>query len=516
MSQGPTESADSTGRPPRRTRWRRVLGVSIGLVCLWFIGRPVVFLAWASRADGYVELDVPAGYANDASGLEQTAMLETWPVPGDRQAAVDGLRQLFMRAQAEGLAISIAGSKHSMGGHTIAPGGIRLDMTSFRSMRLDEEAQVLRVGSGAVWSDVLQFLDPKGLSIAIMQSNDSFTVGGSVSVNCHGWQHGLPPISSSVLSFRILLADGQLMECSREQNSELFGLALGGYGLFGVLIDLDLRLVPNELYSTEAVVIESSELGPAFLERTLDSSVGMAAGRVSIAPGDFLETAVLSVLRRQKTDGPPAPVGDLANRGLRRTVFRASVGSAYGKELRWFLETSSARFGGAASTTRNTELAEGVEVYGNHDPSGTDILHEYFVPHATLSSFLEGAKPIFESSPADLLNITVRDIREDEDTFLRYADQGMFGLVMLFHQEGTEVGESAMGELSRDLIDLAHSLGGRHYLPYRLHASRGQFESCYPMAGEFFEAKRRYDPGELFQNQFYLRYGLPVVPDGDH
>ncbi|MFT7480849.1 MAG: FAD/FMN-containing dehydrogenase [Gammaproteobacteria bacterium] len=64
-----------------------------------------------------------------------------------------------------------------------------------------------------------------------------------------------------------------------------------------------------------------------------------------------------------------------------------------------------------------------------------------------------------------------------------------------------------MGALTRRLIDAAHALSGRYYLPYRPHATREQFERAYPMAREFFEAKRRYDPDELFTSRFYDRYG---------
>ena len=89
------------------------------------------------------------------------------------------------------------------------------------------------------------YLDKRGKSVAIMQSNNSFTVGGSISVNCHGWQYGKPPIASSVESIRMMLADGSIVDCSRTQNKELFSLALGGYGLFGVILDVDLRVVPK-------------------------------------------------------------------------------------------------------------------------------------------------------------------------------------------------------------------------------------------------------------------------------
>jgi hypothetical protein len=43
-------------------------------------------------------------------------------------------------------------------------------------------------------------------------------------------------------------------------------------------------------------------------------------------------------------------------------------------------------------------------------------------------------------------------------------------------------------------------------LPYRLHATPEQFYRCYPQAPEFFQLKRKYDPDELFQNEFYIKY----------
>jgi FAD/FMN-containing dehydrogenase len=98
-------------------------------------------------------------------------------------------------------------------------------------------------------------------------------------------------------------------------------------------------------------------------------------------------------------------------------------------------------------------------------------------------------------------------VNEDRDTFLRYADQQMIALVLLFVQDRTPAGEAQMEQLSGELIEAALESQGRYYLPYRLHATPEQFERAYPQAREFFELKRRYDPQELFQNQFYVKYG---------
>jgi FAD/FMN-containing dehydrogenase len=73
-----------------------------------------------------------------------------------------------------------------------------------------------------------------------MQSSSDFTVGGSVSVNCHGWPHGNPPIADSVHSLR-LVTTLEVIVYDRQQISELFRHVLGGYGLFGVITEVTLN-----------------------------------------------------------------------------------------------------------------------------------------------------------------------------------------------------------------------------------------------------------------------------------
>jgi FAD/FMN-containing dehydrogenase len=110
------------------------------------------------------------------------------------------------------------------------------DMLPFNQMSLDSKRRLLAVGAGARWADIVPFLDHQGLAVAVMQSNNDFTVGGSLSVNCHGWQHNSRPIASTVESFRLATAAGEIITCSRTENQELFTLVLGGYGLFGVIL----------------------------------------------------------------------------------------------------------------------------------------------------------------------------------------------------------------------------------------------------------------------------------------
>jgi len=79
-----------------------------------------------------------------------------------------------------------------MGGHTFTSDGIVVDMLALRAMALDQERRLLHVQAGAKWEDVIPFLGAHGLSVSVMQSDSPFTIGGSLSVNCHGWQNNRP------------------------------------------------------------------------------------------------------------------------------------------------------------------------------------------------------------------------------------------------------------------------------------------------------------------------------------
>ncbi|HIF40126.1 MAG TPA: FAD-binding oxidoreductase, partial [Planctomycetes bacterium] len=177
------------------------------------------------------------------------------------------------------------------------------------------------------------------------------------------------------------------------------------------------------------------------------------------------------------------------------------------KELRWTMEKTFGEFIGGEYFSRNQLLNESVEIYADKSRETTDILHEYFVPHDALKAFLARARDVVGAHPVDLLNVTVRDVRADQDTILRYATSEMLALVMLFSQARTDAGEASMEEFTRAMVDAVLEAGGTYYLPYRLHPTVDQFRRAYPTHKKFFAAKRRHDPGELFQNGFYARYG---------
>jgi FAD/FMN-containing dehydrogenase len=488
-----------------RSRVKAVLLIFIAAttISLTVIAQPAFHLLKTAWNDRDEILPLPPGKIDDASRLNQSAM-KVVKISGNLMTATTQLKNTLQEAKRQGKKITIAGVRHTMGGQTLYPNGISLDMTQFSQMKLNLMTGIFTVQSGATWSKVILYLNQQGYSVAVMQSNNDFSVGGTMSANAHGWQHDHPPFASTVESFSLMLADGAVVRCSRQENPELFSLVLGGYGLFGIILEVNLKVVPNELYTAKRTVISSRDYIKTYRgEVTADS--GMAYGRLSIAPDTFLQEAILTVYQKAPAKNQSLPSLEDSDSEFARTVFRGSVGNQYGKNLRWQLEKFS---GGEAGDklSRNQILNRPSLLFENHKQAETDILHEYFIPPESLEAFLEKCRQIIPAHGADLLNVTVRNVYPDSDAFLRYADREMFGLVMLFHQQRTATDEAKMKALTQALVEAALEVGGRYYLPYRLHATPEQFHRAYPKATEFFQLKRKYDSNEILQNGFYTRY----------
>ncbi len=479
----------------------------IAIACiLLFLSVPSFHLLRTKWKEDKTSTAIPKGYTDDASQLNLTKMDTIIAIPTNRNEIEMQLQNIFKYAHKNNLKISISGAKHSMGGHTIYPGGILLNMLSYKHMQLDTTSNILTIGSGALWEDALKYLDKYGKSVAIMQAFSSFSIGGSISVNGHGWQKNLPPISESVVSFSIMMADGTILTCSRQENEELFKLVLGGYGLFGVILDVKLKVVDNTALTYKYIRLSPENYVSYYKKYVSDNpDVNLVFGRLRISDKHFLEEATLNFFEKANTPVVPR-LQEAKSTEPQRLVFRGSVDSEYGKRLRWDLETGMNKVSKNEVYSRNELLNDHVSLIENKDERSTDLLQEYFIPKRNFNAFIEDIKPILRKSKIDLLNITIRGVRADKDSYLNYAREDVFGFVILFNQKKTEEQEIEMKGLTNSLVDAALKNEGTFYLPYRLHIDRDKMRKSYPQADAFFKLKLKYDPTEIFSNKFYLHY----------
>ena len=500
--------ASGTQHRRGRTLTRRavLLGASAGIGA--FVGRQCLaptsdpgppFPSFTVASDGRTVL-------NDASQLSPTPVASHVTVPEDRQAAIDRIRTALADARSSGRPFIASAARHSMGGQSLARDGTVVTLDQ-QWLEADTAKKVYRVAAGARWSTVIARLDQIGFSPAVMQSNNDFGVASTFAVNAHGWPVPFSGCGSTVRAITMLLADGSLATCSRGENADLFRHAMGGYGLVGVITELELDMVPNALLSPTFEDVNGADIGGLFARRLAsDPSIQMAYGRMDVALDRFFERALLITYRPagDQSDLPAASGSGFISRAS-RYVFRAQLESDFAKRFRWWTEARlGPRFAGDA--TRNSLMNEPVITLDDHDPSRTDILHEYFVPPAHFGAFVKACQEVIPASYQQLLNITLRYVDTDRDSVLAYAPEPRIAAVMLFSQEKTVRGEADMARMTNALIERVLDVGGTYYLPYRPHASLDQLSRGYPHAAAFSAMKRQVDRDLLFRNQLWDGY----------
>ena len=393
-----------------------------------------------------------------------------------------------------------------MGGQSLARLGTVVTLDQ-EWLEADTARNVYRVAAGTRWSVVIKKLDAIGFSPAVMQSNNDFGVASTFSVNAHGWPVPFSGCGSTVRGLTMMLADGTLINCSRTENADLFCHAMGGYGLFGIITELELDMVPNARLSPTFEDLPGKDIGARFAQQLAsDPTIRMAYGRMDVALDRFFERALLITYRPARDQGelPAASGSGFVSRSA-RYVFRAQVESDRAKHLRWWTESQLGPWL-AGDATRNSLMNEPVITLDDRDPFRTDILHEYFVPPARFTDFVTACQDVIPSSYQQLLNITLRYVNTDRDSVLAYTPEPRIASVMLFSQEKTARGEADMARMTRALIDRVLEIGGTYYLPYRPHASIEQLRRGYPRAPAFAARKRELDRDLLFRNELWHRY----------
>src|SRR5690349_8809709 len=317
---------------------------------------------------------------NDASRLSPTPVAKHVTIAKPSQDdLIARVRAELKEAAEAGRPFAASVARHSMGGQSLPRDGTAMTLDG-GALDMDTAAKTYRTSAGNRWSDVIRILDPKGFSPAVMQSNSDFGVGSTFCVNAHGWPVPYGPFGTTVKAVRMVLADGTLMQCSRSENAELFGLAMGGYGLFGIIVELDVEMSPNLLLEPRFERMAPERFADQFI-RTIDTdrTTTMAYGRLSVSRKNFFDDALMVTYRpvteQPKSLPPVTSSGKLT--GVQNDIYRAQTGWEIAKNLRWFMESRLGPAITGARSTRNSLMAEPVINLAQKDMRRTDILHEY-------------------------------------------------------------------------------------------------------------------------------------------
>ncbi len=319
------------------------------------------------------------------------------------------------------------------------------------------------------------------------------------------------PLIQDIESFKLVTPEGSEIECNRSTNPELFKLAIGGYGLFGVISSIRLRLMPRTRLKRTVKITDIDGLMPAFEQRIKQGYVyGDFQYMTDSASPDFLKKGVFSCYlpvenneKESQSHHQELQIDDWKR--LYRLAFTAK-GEAYNAYSRYYLSTNDQLYW--SDTHQLSVYLEDYHIKLNKELgyNASLMISEIYVPRKNLTNFMEDVRKVALKERFDIIYGTIRLIKKDDESFLAWAKEDyvcvIFNLRVFHTSDGIEKAKNDF----RALIDAALPYGGSYYLTYHRWARKDQVLASYPQFPEFLRMKHKHDPKELIQSDWYRHY----------
>ena len=390
--------------------------------------------------------------------------------------------------------------------------GVILQTSRNLLLGLDERRGMLHCQAGVTLAEIIHHLLPRGWFLPTTPGTRFVTVGGAVAADVHGKNHHRHgSLGNAVEAFRLLTASGEIMSCSREQNSELFWATIGGMGLTGIILDVHFRL-----RAVETAYCHVSYRRTANLEDTLDlfqqsdrdfeysvawidclargsrlgRSIVMLANDATVdqLPWD-LRPAALELPRRRTLSLP----FHLPRFALNRLAVQAFNSFYY-----WRHNNSERLIDFNTFFYPLDGIRHWNRIYGRR---GFVQYQALFPSTTSRQGLVEMLEKIAHSRRASFLAV-LKSSGPANDGHLSYLYPG-HTLALDFPYQG-EATERLFQQL--DQILLKH--GGRLYLAKDSMTSAETFAQMYPRLDEFRQIKKQVDPGNLFTSSQARRLGM--------
>lgn len=374
-------------------------------------------------------------------------------------------------------------------------------------LALDEKTKTLRCGAGITLGDILKVCIPRGLFLPVLPGTKAVSVGGAIAADIHGKNHHLDgSFCNHVESIALVLASGELVTCSEQENAELFRTTCGGMGLTGMIVEARLSLD-----SISSSYIDQRSLVANNLAECFEHIADNAGSKYSVAwldclaTGDSLGRSILylgehapsknrksdTVYRERSGLGVPFSTPSFLLNKTTMSLFNASYFSVQKRKK------SSSTLGCDNYFFPLDSISNWNRLYG----SNGFLQYQFVIPS---DGALEGITSVLEKvskrGKGSFLTV-LKKFGEANENLLSFPKAG-YTLTLDFKNEPALF--PLLEELDR--IVLAHD--GRLYLAKDARMSEDVFKASYPNWERFMAIKNKVDPSNRFASLQSNRLGL--------
>jgi hypothetical protein len=354
-----------------------------------------------------------------------------------KPTSVDQLAQVVRDAAYHVRPVALAGGRHAMGGQQFAAGADLIDLNGLtRVIEFERNTGEIEVEAGMQWPALYEYLrtsqvgaQPQWTFVQKQTGADRLSIGGALAANAHGRGLLYAPFVGDVIAFTLVDYKGSMRRCSRTENAELFRAAIGGYGLFGAVASVRLRLTPRHAVQRIVEVIDVEQLPRMFEQRI---AAGFRYGDFQFATDldsdALLHRGVFSCYGPTTLTPPPSDARkQLSPENWKELLYLAHVDRARAFKMysEYYLGTT-----GQVYWSDEHQMSTYIDDYHTtlgdrlgHFRHGGEMITEIYVPRDALVRFLGDVRSDFRASRAELIYGTVRLIEPDRETLMAWATQ---------------------------------------------------------------------------------------------
>ncbi|MDT8305892.1 MAG: FAD-binding oxidoreductase [Anaerolineae bacterium] len=428
----------------------------------------------------------PSAYQRE-SGVRQERV-SPWGGASDstsyvfRPSTLEGLRDVFAYARRSGLTAGFRGGGNSYGDAALNDENILIDFRRMnRILDWDPASGTIRVEPGVTLQQLWQYVIEDGWWPPVVTGTMKITMGGGLAMNVHGknaWKMG--PIGEHTLDFELMLPDGEVIHCSREENADVFHAAIGGFGMLGAFtaITLQMKRVYSGLLSVEAAASPNLAAMMAYFEQHLDESDYLVGWIDAFPGGEHLGRGQVhrAVYLGPGEDPAPEVTLTLANQQIPDTIigivpkiwlpplmrpFYNNAGWRLVCHAKFLSSLVKEGYDGVQYQQPHAHfhfLLDAIPFKNAYGPAGI-IQYQVFVPadtaEGTLTTLLEMGH---EHHMPNYLSVLKR---HRPDPFLMTHGLDGYSLAMDFHLN--EGNRARMRQLAREMDQVVLDAGGRFY-----------------------------------------------------
>jgi decaprenylphospho-beta-D-ribofuranose 2-oxidase len=465
-----------------------------------------------------------------ASQIEHLEAVDSWGGASHsisyvyRPVTVEQLFDLFNLAQSSGRSIGLRGGGQSYGDAAMNSENILLDMRRMnRILAWDPTTGIIRVEPGVTISQLWQYILEDGWWPPVVTGTSYTTIGGCAGMNVHGKNaYEIGPIGDHILEFEMMVPYGEIITCSRQENSDLFFTAIGGFGMLGIFTSITLQM--KRVYSgyLDVFTQTQNDLEGMFeyFETYANSSdyivgwmdafaKGSALGRGDVHRANYLppgaDLAPSQSLRLEHQHITPNMFGVMPRSIV--WLFMRPFMNNFGTSLVNRAKHVSGYFGGSRQY-RQTHCAfhfllDYVPDWKNAYGSGGLIQYQPFIPKETAHDAFADILRLCQRR--GILNYLTVFKRHRPDDFL--MTHGLDGYSMAMDFRVTDSRREPIEKLAYEMDEIVLAAGGRFYLAKdsTLRPSIAEAYLGEETISKFKAIKRKCDPQELMQTDLWRR-----------